>query len=85
VVEEIHPAGKHAGIFQRLGLDLLGVTDRGEALVHAEADRLDRLLATADALGSAGPREQARWALLSDFQPAPPETRADPSGSRPSR
>jgi hypothetical protein len=78
VVEEIHPAGKHAGIFQRLGLDLLGVTDRGEALVHAEADRLDRLLATADALGSAGPREQARWALLSDFQPAPPETRADP-------
>lgn len=79
VVEEIDLAGKHAVIFQRLGLDLLAVTDRGEAIVHAETGRLDRLLATADDLGSAGPREQARWAFLSDFHPAPPETRADPA------
>jgi len=76
-VEEIHLAGEHALIFHRLGLDLLAVTAQGDALVHAEADRLDQMLATAAGLGSAGPREQARWAALSDFRPAPPETRAD--------
>lgn len=76
-VEEINLAGEHASIFQRLGLDLLAVTDQGQALVHASAERLDQLLATADGLGSAGAREQGRWAALSGFTPAPPESRAD--------
>ena len=77
VVEKSHVAGEHALIFQRLGLDLLAATDSGQALVHARNERLDQLLATADALGSAGAREQARWAFLSQFDPAPAETRVD--------
>jgi hypothetical protein len=78
VVERSHIAGEHSLIFQRLGLDLLGITEGGKALVHAANERLDNLLATADGLESAGAREQRRWAFLSDFAPAPPETRADP-------
>lgn len=78
VVEESNIAGEHALIFQRLGLDLLAVTDGGEALVHVEDELLDKLLATAAKLDSARPRERARWVFLSDFRPAPAETRADP-------
>ena len=76
VVEEINPAGKHANMFQRLGLDLLAVSEQG-ALVHAAADQVERLLATADRLVSAGPRDQGHLAALLEFAPAPPESRVD--------
>lgn len=79
VAENVHLAGEHARIFQRLGIDLLGVTSAGAALVHADADRVDQLIATAAGLVGAGAREQSRWALLSEFQPAPADTRADPN------
>lgn len=60
-------AGEHARTFERLDLDLIAVTENGEALVHAKVDALQRLEATAHRLAEAGKREKARWALLSEF------------------
>jgi hypothetical protein len=71
-------AGEHARVFERLGMDLLRVTSQGEALVHAKTETVDQLESTAARLGIAGKREQARWALLSEFQTPPMETRVDP-------
>ena len=70
-------AGEHARVFERLGLDLLRVTSRGEALVHAKTTTVEQLESTAARLGVAGKREQARWALLSEFHSPPIETRVD--------
>jgi hypothetical protein len=70
-------AGEHARVFERLGLDLLRVTSHGEALVHAKTKTVEQLENTAARLGTAGKREQARWALLSEFQTPPMETRVD--------
>jgi len=68
--------GEHSRVFRRLGLDLLGVDD-GRALVHAPAQRLDQLMTISASLGSAGPKEQARWATIDSFVPSPMETRID--------
>jgi hypothetical protein len=75
--QETDIGGEHARIFERLGLDLIQLTPVGEALVHAKIETIDQLETTAAQLGTAGKREQARWALLSEFKFPPIETRID--------
>jgi len=70
-------AGAHARVFERLDLQLLRVLASGDALVHARAETLDQLEATASRLEGAGKREQARWAFLKEFKLPPIETRVD--------
>jgi hypothetical protein len=70
-------AGKHARVFERLDLQLLRVTDSGDALVHAKPETLDQLEATAARLAVAGKADQARWAFLKEFNLPPIETRID--------
>lgn len=70
-------SGKDSRIFERLGLDLIQLTASGDALVHAKTETIDQLETTAAQLGTAGKREQARWALLSEFELPPIETRVD--------
>lgn len=77
----LHPevtefGGDHSRVFRRLGIDLLGV-DQGQALVHAPAQRFDQLMTISASLGTAGPKEQARWATINAFMPSPKETRID--------
>jgi hypothetical protein len=64
-------------VFDRLGLDLLQVTQDGRAVVHGEVEVFDRLLARSRELGALGPREQARWVALSDFDTIPLQIRVD--------
>lgn len=70
-------AGKHARVFERLDLQLLRVTEDGDALVHGKPETLDQLEATAARLSDAGKGDQARWAFLREFRLAPLETRVD--------
>ena len=74
---EIEFAGKHARVFQRLDLQLLRVTDAGDALVYAKRETLDQLEATAARLSVAGKGDRAKWAFLKEFHLPPIETRVD--------
>ena len=69
--------GKDARVFERLDLQLLGITPQGDAIVHANPETVARLEATASRLSDAGKGEKARWAFLKDFRLPPIETRVD--------
>lgn len=69
--------GVHGRVFDRLGLDLLQVTDDGKAVVYGDAERLGQLLSRTQALGSLGAREQARWATIDSFETIPLQLRVD--------
>ncbi len=75
--EETRYAGDHSRVFRRLGMDLLGVSKDGVAMVHATTERFDRLLATASALHREGVQERARWATIASFDPIPADSRVD--------
>ena len=75
--EETHFGGAHGRVFDRLGLDLLQVTDDGRAVVHAEKRRFKQLADRTQLLGSLGQREQARWATIDSFDVVPIELRVD--------
>src|SRR5712691_1094104 len=77
VEEQTDYAGDHSQVFRRLGLDLLTVDRSGRALVHAPAARVEQLLTTANALGSEGLREQARWVSIDAFTTPPASFRID--------
>ena len=77
VEEATEYAGQHSRVFKRLGLDLLAVDEAGRALVHAPASRVEQLLTTVRALQLEGPREQARWVAIEEFEPAPMSFRID--------
>jgi len=70
-------SGKHARVFDRLGLDLLQVTDDGQAIVHAQAERMDELVQRAEILDQLGVREQARWVTIDSFGTIPLDLRVD--------
>jgi len=74
---DVDLAGKNARVFERLDLQLLRVTEAGEALVHAKPETLAQLEATAARLSTAGKRDQARWAFLREFHLPPIEMRVD--------
>jgi hypothetical protein len=69
--------GGHGRTFERLGLNLLQVTDDGLAIVHAPAERLGQLAARTRRLDSLGAREQSRWATIDLFETIPLNLRVD--------
>ena len=69
--------GQHARVFDRLGLDLLQVTDDGKAVVHAQAERMDQLVQRTESLEELGAREQARWVTIDSFETIPLQLRVD--------
>lgn len=68
---------EHSKVFDRLGLDLLQVTDDGRAIVHAEKEKFDQILNRAESLENLGPREQSRWATIESFDVIPLDLRVD--------
>jgi hypothetical protein len=85
--EKTEYGGAHGRVFDRLGFDLLQVTDTGQAVVHAEKERIDQLVRRASALDSLGAREQSRWVTIDSFGAVPLELRVDADwlkGIRPS-
>lgn len=77
IVENIAYGDKDSRAFRRLGMDLLQVTESGEAVLHALPERVEQLSSTASELEGAGPREQARWATIDLFEVVPPALRVD--------
>ena len=85
--KKLYPTGKykektefadiHGKVFDRLGLDLLQVTDDGKAVVHADKAKFDQLVQRSEALNDLGPREQSRWATIAEFEMIPPALRVD--------
>lgn len=59
IVEPTAYGDKDSRTFRRLGVDLLQVTDDGEAVIHARPERLEQLSSTASELGVVGPRGPA--------------------------
>ncbi len=78
-VEETDFGGAHGRVFDRLGLDLLQVTQDGGVVVHAEKETFKQLRHRANSLESLGQREQARWATIDSFETVPLELRVDAS------
>ena len=69
--------GPHGRVFDRLDLDLLQVTDAGQAIVHGTKERVSQLLERSRSLDELGAREQARWVTIEEFGTIPPELRVD--------
>jgi hypothetical protein len=69
--------GQHGRVFDRLGLDLLQVTEGGEAVIHADKDKFEQLLQRVVSLERLGPREQSRWATIDLFDTIPLSLRVD--------
>jgi hypothetical protein len=69
--------GMHGRVFDRLGLDLLQVTEDGSAIVHAESEKFDQLRQRSASLDKLGSREQARWVTIESFTTVPLELRVD--------
>lgn len=77
VSEPVHYEGRDSRVFRRLGMELVEVTDQGDAVVHIRPERLEQLVSTTRMLGEVGPREQARWASVESFDLVPPQFRID--------
>jgi hypothetical protein len=75
--EDTDFAREHTRVFGRLGLDLIEVTDDGDAVVHARPERFEQLTTRAESLDDLGAREQARWATVDSFDVIPLELRID--------
>jgi hypothetical protein len=75
--EQTDFAKEHGKVFSRLGLDLIEVTDAGQAIVHARPERFEQLNSLSERLEGLGPREQARWATVDSFDVIPPFLRVD--------
>jgi hypothetical protein len=75
--EKTEYGGAHGRVFDRLGLDLLQVTEDGQAVVHAEKERLDQLVQRSTSLDTLGPREQSRWVTIDSFNAVPLQLRVD--------
>jgi hypothetical protein len=82
VTESISFNEDDSQVFRRLGIDLIEVTDDGQAIVHMPPERLTQLTATSSILGQAGAREQARWAGIDSFGVVPPDLRLAPDWLR---
>jgi hypothetical protein len=69
--------GDQGRTFDRLGFDLIQVTDDGSAVVHGESARIEQLASRAATLGDLGPVEQSRWAWIDSFETVPLHLRVD--------
>ena len=70
---------RESRVFRRLGIDLVEVTESGDAIVHIRPERLEQLVSATRMLDEAGAREQARWASVDSFGLVPPSLRIDDS------
>lgn len=77
VFEKTQFSEKHSRVFKRLGIDLVGVTEAGSAIVHMKPEIVSQLSNTAHTLGSLGTREKSRWATIDRFEMVPIEARVD--------
>ena len=77
ILENVSYGEKDSRAFRRLGMDLLQVTENGDAVLHALPERVEQLSSTAGELETAGLREQARWATIDLFEVVPPKLRVD--------
>jgi len=77
VFEKTQFSEKHSRVFKRLGMDLIGVTEAGSAVVHMKPEIVSQLSNTAQALASLGAREKSRWATIDRFEMVPIEARVD--------
>ena len=75
--EPVQFRSEHSSSFGRLGVDLLRVTDSGDAMVHIKASEVDKLVQTAAVLDELGIREKAKWAPVSSFELIPARLRID--------
>lgn len=75
--ETVDFGGEHARVFDRLGLDLLQVTEQGDAVVHAKTEKWTQLSQRAESLERLGVREQIRWVSIASFDSVPLELRVD--------
>ncbi|HUA61457.1 MAG TPA: S8 family serine peptidase [Verrucomicrobiae bacterium] len=82
VTEPVRFEERESRVFRRLGIDLVEVTESGDAVVHIRPERLEQLLSTTRMLDEAGAREQARWASVDSFGLVPPSLRIDDSWVR---
>jgi len=69
--------GTHGRVFERLGMDLLRVTDAGQAIVHAKKTTMDQLRDRSASLETLGAREQSRWITIDSFEVIPLKLRVD--------
>ncbi len=69
--------GTHGRVFDRLGMDLLQVTDSGLAIVHAKKATMDQLRDRSASLETLGAREQSRWITIDSFETIPLQLRVD--------
>jgi hypothetical protein len=69
--------GTHGRVFERLGMDLLQVTDAGQAIVHAKKTTMDQLRDRSASLERLGAREQSRWITIDSFEIIPLKLRVD--------
>ncbi len=82
ITEPVRYEQRESRVFRRLGMDLVEVTDTGDAVVHIRPERMEQLLSTTRVLQNVGVREQARWATVDSFGLIPPELRIDESWVR---
>jgi hypothetical protein len=75
VYETTDFAAKHSRVFKRLGMDLVGVTASGSAVVHLKPELLTQLTNTVEKLNDLGLRERSRWATISRFDLVPVEAK----------
>jgi len=75
--EKTEFGGAHGKVFDRLGLDLLHVTETGDAVVHAGKETFNQLQQRSASLEKLGVREQSRWATIDSFGTIPLELRVD--------
>ena len=58
-------------------MDLLRVTDEGQAIVHAKKAIMDQLRDRSSLLETLGAREQSRWVTIDSFETIPMQLRVD--------
>ena len=72
-----YSSAQHSRAISRLGVDVLDVTDEGDAIVHVTLDGLERLSGLASRVSALGKLEQSRWALVKGFSFIPDTHRVD--------
>lgn len=77
VFEDTKFSEKHSRVFKRLGMDLVGVTEAGSAVVHMKPELVSQLSNTAENLAGLGAREKSRWATIDRFEMIPIEAKVD--------
>ena len=77
VFEKTQFSEKHSRVFKRLGMDLVGVTEAGAAVVHMKPEIVSQLSNTAHTLASLGAERNHVGQQSIDFEMVPIEARVD--------